>query len=253
MKIKPRPLLAGNWKMNGMKSVGMRETKKLKSFVSKQTSLRCEILICPPATLLAPMKAVLKDSKILLGGQDCHYKNAGAHTGDISAEMLYDIGCRYVIVGHSERRTGHNETNRSVRDKAVSAIKSGLTPIICVGENQRQRKQQTTLSVVGAQLTASLPKKEDAKKLILAYEPIWAIGTGLVPALEDIHLVHSYIRGRLHGRYGDYGGKIRILYGGSVKKSNSAGILSVDNVDGALVGGASLLAKDFGGIISSYL
>lgn len=253
MAAKFRPLIAGNWKMNGLKSAGLREAGKLATQMKKAGKPGCDVLLCPPATLLAPMRDALKGSRVALGGQDCHGNEGGAHTGDISAPILKDMGCGYVIVGHSERRADHGETSEEVRAKAEAAHRAGLRAIICVGETAAERKKGQTLAVVGKQLTDSLYKGCTAKNTVLAYEPVWAIGTGLTPTVADVAEVHGVIRARLRRRFGEQGAAMRLLYGGSVKGANAAELMAVDNVNGALVGGASLTAADFWPIIQTCI
>jgi triosephosphate isomerase (TIM) len=246
----PRPLVAGNWKMNGlMGSVG-----ELGKIVAGASGLagKAELMICPPSTLVARFADAVKGTPVAIGGQDCHAEASGAHTGDISAEMLADAGAKAVIVGHSERRTDHHETDAQVRAKALAAWRAGLTAIVCVGEQRAQREAGQTLAIVGRQLDGSLPDGASAAKLVVAYEPVWAIGTGLTPTPADVAEVHGFIRQRLEGRYGGEGPQIRILYGGSVKPSNAKELLGVAHVNGALVGGASLKAEDFLGIAAVY-
>lgn len=244
MQRKPRPLVAGNWKMNGLKS-GLKQVRAMAKSLSKSAAA-CDVMICPPATLLRPMKDEVKASKLKLGGQDCHGSSQGAHTGDISAEMLKDAGATAVIVGHSERREDHQETNMTVRAKAAAAHRAGLTAIICVGETLKERKAGTALRVVGHQLKNSLPATSTAKNTVVAYEPVWAIGTGMTPTLDDVAEVHAYVRKRLKALLADGAAEhVRLLYGGSVKPGNAAEFFATKNVDGALVGGASLDAKDF--------
>jgi len=251
MARSPRPLIAGNWKMNGLGRDGQREARALVNRMRRRGRLRCEVLLCPPATLLAPLRAVARGSTLRLGGQDCHAAASGAHTGDISAEMLRDAGCRYVIVGHSERRRDHEESSRQVRAKAEAAQRAGLTAIVCIGETAAERKAGRTLEIVGRQLRDSLPKGAAAGNAVVAYEPVWAIGTGLTPTPEDVAVVHASIRKRLQRRFAAAGAAMRILYGGSVNAGNAAILLAVDNVDGALVGGASLKAADFWPIVEA--
>ncbi|MGE3832427.1 MAG: triose-phosphate isomerase [Parvibaculaceae bacterium] len=238
-----RPLVAGNWKMNGT-TASLKEVR-LKAGMLKDVRLKCDILICPPATLIGRIRDVLKGTRIRVGGQDCHWAPSGAHTGDISAEMLKDAGCSAVIVGHSERRTNCGETDDIVRAKTEAAHRAGLTAIVCIGETLEQRKEGETLAVIERQLHASLPASATAENTIIAYEPVWAIGTGLTPTLAEIAEVHAFIRKQAPAT-------IRILYGGSVKPANAAEILAIANVNGALVGGASLKAADFIGIIKAY-
>lgn len=248
----PHPLVAGNWKMNGL-SASMKEVKSLAGRLKDNDAFPAQVMICPPATLLAALSTELEGSKILLGGQDCHAEGDGAHTGDISAEMLADAGASAVIAGHSERRADHGESSESVRAKAQAAYRAGLTAIICIGETETERKQGDALKVVSAQLSGSLPGAATSQNTVIAYEPVWAIGTGLTPTLEDVGEVHSHIRAELAGRLGEgEAAAMRILYGGSVKPGNASELMGVDNVDGALVGGASLKADDFWGIISVY-
>lgn len=252
-KPKRRPLVAGNWKMNGLKSSGKEVGAVARKLASKSFRPGCEVMICPPATLLMLARDKARGSRLGIGAQDCHWNASGAHTGDISAEMLKDAGARAVIVGHSERRADHGESNATVRSKAEAAHRAGLVAIICIGETEAERRAGKTLSVVGAQLKGSLPETADARNTVIAYEPVWAIGTGLTPTVEDVADVHRHIRKRLSALTGDEAGaSTRVLYGGSVKPGNAAELMAVDNVDGALVGGASLKAKDFLGIIAAY-
>lgn len=246
-----RPLVAGNWKMNGLRA-NLEELARMVA-AAKTTTAACDILVCPPATLIALAAEVVKGSPIALGAQDCHHRKSGAHTGDISAEMLKDLGCAFVIVGHSERRTDHGETDADVRAKAEAAIESGLAAIICVGETEAERDAGRTLDVVGRQLAQSVPGNATPANVVIAYEPVWAIGTGRTPTEAEVAEVHGHIRAGLVARFGDAAGQgFRILYGGSVKPANARSLMSVADVDGALVGGASLKAEDFGGIIAAY-
>jgi len=248
----PRPLVAGNWKMNGL-NVALREAEILARHMNASDVIAVEVMICPPATLVAALSAALEGSNILVGGQDCHAESSGAHTGDIAAEMLIDAGASAVIVGHSERRANHDETNATVRAKAQAAYRAALTAIICIGETQAERKQGDALKVVSEQFSGSLPAEATSGNTVIAYEPVWAIGTGLTPTLDDVGEVHSHIRTELAGRLGEEeAASLRILYGGSVNPGNAAELMGVENVDGALVGGASLKADDFFGIISVY-
>jgi len=242
-----RKLAAGNWKMNGSPA-SMAEIDALTSAFPEPG---VEVLICPPATLIAQMTWKKGRHPMAMGGQDCHADASGAHTGDISAEMIRDAGGSYVIVGHSERRADHGEDDATVAAKARAAWRAGLTAVICIGETLADREAGRTLEVVGRQLQGSVPDGATAANTVVAYEPVWAIGTGKVPTLAEIGAVHDDIRVRLTRRLGTEGGGIRILYGGSVKPSNAAEIFGVGNVDGALVGGASLQAADFGGIIAA--
>jgi len=244
------PLIAGNWKMNGlMASVG--EVKKLAELLTGGTAPRCTVAICPPATLLARISEMAASSGIVTGGQDCHPAQSGAHTGDISATMLADAGAQFVIVGHSERRAGHGESDDLIRAKAQAAFAAGLTPIICVGETEAERRNGQAEMVVGRQVAASVPEEARGQDVVIAYEPVWAIGTGLTPTIDDIRQMHGMIREQLVERFGDSGQTIRLLYGGSMKPANARDILMVENVNGGLVGGASLLANDFYAIISA--
>lgn len=245
-----RPLVAGNWKMNGVKA----SLAEVRTMAQDRDRLgECvDLLICPPATLVLPLAEAGLGSAVAIGAQDCHPEAFGAYTGDISAEMLADAGAIAVIVGHSERRTLHHETDALVRRKALAAHRAGLTAIVCVGETKSEREAGETLGVVRRQLDGSLPEAATAANLVLAYEPVWAIGTGLTPTPQDIAEVHGFIRARLATRFGGTGQAIRILYGGSVKPSNAKELMSVENVNGALVGGASLKAADFLGIAAAY-
>ncbi|MEW6644442.1 MAG: triose-phosphate isomerase [Pseudomonadota bacterium] len=238
-----RPLIAGNWKMNGLKASAV----ELAAIAQGADDLgrKVDLMICPPATLLSRAAGVVANSKAALGGQDCHAEASGAHTGDVSAEMLADAGATAVIVGHSERRTDHGESDAVVQAKARAAWRAGLVAIICVGETRAQRDAGQALDVVGAQLAGSVPDGATARNLVIAYEPVWAIGTGLTPTTKDVEEVHGFIRKRLNERLSKEGAGVRILYGGSVKPSNAAELMAVENVNGALVGGASLKAADF--------
>lgn len=240
-----RPLIAGNWKMNGLKG----SLAELEKIIAGSAELsKVDILVCPPATLIPSFAAVAARSKVRIGGQDCHAEPAGAFTGDISAEMLSDAGASAVIVGHSERRTLHKESDAQVKAKVLAAWRAGLTAIACVGETRDERETKHTLDVIGRQLDGSLADGATAENLVIAYEPVWAIGTGLTPTPGDVAEVHQFIRKALAGRYGETAEKLRILYGGSVKPSNAKELLAIANVDGALVGGASLKAEEFLGI-----
>ena len=244
-----RPLIAGNWKMNGLQ----RSVAELEKIIAGSGVLsKADILVCPPATLVRTFAAMALRSKVGIGGQDCHAEATGAFTGDISAEMLADAGAIAVIVGHSERRTVHQESDAQVRTKALAARRAGLTAIACIGETRGEREAKRTLDVIGRQLDGSLPDGATAANLAVAYEPVWAIGTGLTPTPADVAEVHQFIRERLAARYGDTAEKIRILYGGSVKPSNAKDLMDIANVDGALVGGASLKADEFLRIANVY-
>jgi triosephosphate isomerase len=235
-----RRLIAGNWKMNGLKADGLELAKGLAERAAASAPA-AELLICPPATLLALTASALVGSPVAIGGQDCHPEPSGAHTGDIAAEMLADIGCRYVIVGHSERRTNHGESDDQVRSKAKAALRAGLVPIICVGESERERARGQAPDVIARQLRGSLPAGVSPKNTVIAYEPVWAIGTGRTATAEDVAEMHAHIRDVL----GPGGVAMRILYGGSVKAANAADLLALEDVDGALVGGASLKLEEF--------
>ena len=239
-----RPLIAGNWKMNGLRA-SMAEFEAMVAGASRVTG-KADLLVCPPATLIAAFAAKLPGSgSVTLGGQDCHPKPSGAHTGDISAEMLADVGATAVIVGHSERRADHGESDSLVRQKAEAAWRAGLTAIVCIGETQAQRDAGQTLDICSGQLQGSLPDGATANNLVVAYEPVWAIGTGLTPTTRDVEQIHQLIRHALDARFNEEGGRMRILYGGSVKPSNAKELMAVANVNGALIGGASLKAADF--------
>ena len=242
-----RPLVAGNWKMNGLAA----SIAELKAIIAGARDIaKADLMVCPPATLIASFAAAARGTPVLIGGQDCHAKPSGAFTGDISAEMLKDAGASAVIVGHSERRQYHHETDAEVCAKAEAARRAGLTAIVCVGETQQQRQAGHALDVVGGQLLGSLPG--GTADFVVAYEPVWAIGTGLTPTVADVGEVHRAIRDHLVSRYGAGGQGTRVLYGGSVNPKNCAALLAVENVDGALVGGASLKADDFLAIAAVY-
>ncbi len=251
MSQKPKPLVAGNWKMNGV-AASLAELDAICAAGAAGGAGRAELAICPPATLVAAAAALVKGRPVAIGGQDCHAKASGAHTGDVAAEMLKDAGATCCIVGHSERRADHGETNAAVKAKAEAALRAGLIAIVCVGETKDERVGGKTLDVVGAQVDGSLPAGASAANLVVAYEPVWAIGTGLTPTPADVAEVHAFIRARLEKLLPGQGAAVRILYGGSVKPSNAAELMGVANVDGALVGGASLKAADFMGIAAAY-
>lgn len=251
-----KALVAGNWKMNGLRE-NTREIDALYALIAANSPEKnspgmneagCDVLICPPATLIS----TLSGRGIDIGAQDCHMADSGAHTGDISAAMLKDLGCRYVIVGHSERRADHGESDDMVKAKANAAQAQGLTAIICVGETGGERENGETLNIVTSQVKGSVPDNAAAENTVIAYEPVWAIGTGKVPTIDDVADVHGVIRSLLTDRFGMEGNRVPILYGGSVKASNAKELMSVPNVNGALVGGASLRAEDFYGIIATY-
>lgn len=247
-----RPLVAGNWKMNGLRGSLAEAVAVDEALAAADGRIGCEVMICPPATLVMVMAELVGKGGLTVGGQDCHVGVSGANTGDLSAEMLADAGATAVIVGHSERRADHGETDRVVAEKAKAAHRAGLLAIVCVGETIGQRQSGLTLDVVARQLDGSLPEGSTAANTVIAYEPVWAIGTGLTPEPADVAAVHKAIRERVSDRFGAEGAAMRILYGGSVKPSNAAELMAVENVDGALVGGASLKAEDFLGIASVY-
>ncbi|MFP9137682.1 triose-phosphate isomerase [Devosia sp. XGJD_8] len=244
------PLIAGNWKMNGLRG-SLDELTALAGMLTTGEAPRAVVVICPPATIVAAVARQGASAGILAGGQDCHAAASGAHTGDIAAGMLADAGAQYVIVGHSERRAAYGETDEQVRAKAEAAIGAGLKPIICVGETEAERDAGNAEDVVANQLAGSIPDAAEQHEVIVAYEPIWAIGTGRTPSNDDIAQMHGSIRRQLTDRFGEKGAGVRILYGGSLKPQNAREILQVENVNGGLVGGASLLAKDFYTIISA--
>jgi len=244
------PLIAGNWKMNGL-GAALGEVERLATLLAGAPAVRCSVAICPPATLIAAMTRLAAPAGILVGGQDCHPAVAGAHTGDISGAMLADAGASLVIVGHSERRADHGETDELVRRKAMAALAAGLTPIVCVGETRAEREAGQAVEVVARQLAQSVPDEAAAREVVVAYEPVWAIGTGLTPTRDDIAAMHKALRDRLVARFGTAGAAIRLLYGGSLKPANAREILAVPEVNGGLVGGASLLADDLFAIISA--
>ncbi len=240
-------LAAGNWKMNGSAA----DLAEVTLLIAAHPAPACEMLLCPPATLIAPMTWAARGSALKVGGQDCHPKASGAHTGDISADLLRDAGATHVILGHSERRAYHGESDALIKSKAEAAQAAGLIAIVCVGETEGQRDAGQTLAVIGQQLAASVPDASTPATLVVAYEPVWAIGTGRTPTLDQIAEVHADLRARLSKRFGASARDMRLLYGGSVKPSNAAEIFAVADVDGALVGGASLKATDFGAIVAA--
>jgi triosephosphate isomerase len=246
-----RRLVVANWKMNGLQA-SSAELEKI--IAGARTLAMVDIVVCPPATLIVSFAAAARDTPVAIGGQDCHAEAAGAYTGDISAEMLRDAGATAVIVGHSERRRYHGDTDAVVRAKALAARRAGLLAIICIGETRAERDAGQTRAVLRAQLDGSLP--DDAEGVVVAYEPVWAIGTGLTPTPDDVREMHTFIRGRIRlrpsSRFAETGRDMRILYGGSVKRSNAKQLLTVENVDGALVGGASLDAAEFLAIAGIY-
>ncbi|KQR67961.1 triose-phosphate isomerase [Rhizobium sp. Leaf341] len=246
-----RPLVAGNWKMNGLRA-SLDQIKAMAEGVKGPLSQKVEALICPPATLLYVATALCDDSPLAIGAQDCHVAVSGAHTGDISAGMIADCFGTYVIVGHSERRTDHAETDAVVRAKTQAALAAGLTAIVCIGETGDERKAGQTLDVLKRQLDGSLPDEITAENTVIAYEPVWAIGTGLTPTAGDVEEAHAFMRKELAARFGSAGSAMRILYGGSVKPANAVELMGIANVDGALIGGASLKAQDFLAIYGAF-
>jgi len=242
-----KKLAAGNWKMNGTTAA----LDEMRALLAAHPAPACEMLLCPPATLIAQAAYHTQGKALHIGGQDCHAKASGAHTGDISAAMLKDAGASHVILGHSERRADHAETNAQVKAKAEAALAADLIAIVCLGETEAQRDAGETLGLCGNQLHGSIPTGATASNLVIAYEPVWAIGTGRTPTLDQIAEVHAFLRAELVKALGEDGQGVRILYGGSVKPSNAADIFAVKDVDGALVGGASLKAVDFGAIVAA--
>ncbi len=246
-----KPLVAGNWKMNGFKR-SLNELVATGQGYDFAMRKRLDLLVCVPATLIYSAAAAMIGSRVAIGAQDCHFNQLGAHTGDISAQMISDCGGNAVIVGHSERRTDHAETSEMVKAKAEAAHLGDLTAIVCIGETEAERKSGTTLEVLKSQLDGSLPDNTTPCNTVIAYEPVWAIGTGLVPSAEDVAEAHKFIRDYLQTRLGQENSKIRLLYGGSVKPGNAEELMAIENVDGALVGGASLKSEDFLGICAAY-
>ena len=239
-----RPLIAGNWKMNGLRASSAEFEAMLAG--APGVAAKADLLVCPPATLIAAFAEKARGSNtIAIGAQDCHPRASGAHTGDLSAEMLADAGASAIIVGHSERRADHGESDALVRQKTEAVWRAGLTAIVCIGETQHQRDAGQALDICRGQLDLSLPDQARADNLVVAYEPVWAIGTGLTPTVRDVQQIHKFIRDFLIARFNEEGERTRILYGGSVKPSNAAELMAVANVNGALVGGASLKAADF--------
>ncbi|UWU24713.1 triose-phosphate isomerase (plasmid) [Rhizobium sp. CB3060] len=241
----PHKLIAGNWKMNGLLS----DLNEIVAIAAAADDAKAEAIICPPATLIDRAASIARGSKLRIGGQDCNASPSGAHTGDVSANMLADLGATRVILGHSERRANHGETSALVAAKAAAAYRAGLTAIVCVGETGDERTSGMTLAVVESQLSASVPDSACAANTVIAYEPVWAIGTGRVPTEAEIAEVHAALHGALIKRFGADGNEIRLLYGGSVKPSNAASLFAIAGVDGALIGGASLKAADFSAIL----
>jgi triosephosphate isomerase len=246
-----RPLVAGNWKMNGMVAALGEARRVCERLGEAGFAAGVDAMLCPPATLIAALAREAAGSRLLVGAQDCHAAASGAHTGDIAAEMLKDAGAVAAIVGHSERRADHGERDRDVKAKALAAHRAGLTAIVCIGETAGERRAGLTLEVVARQLTASLPEQAKAGDTVVAYEPVWAIGTGLTPTVEDVAQVHGFLRRTLVERLGEEGKAMRLLYGGSVKPDNARTLMAVGDVNGALVGGASLKANDFLAIVAA--
>ena len=246
-----RPLVIGNWKMNGL-NASLAEADALISGLAAGPAAGCDVMLCPPFPLLGALAARVGSKGILAGAQDCHAKPSGAHTGDVSAEMLADAGAKAIIVGHSERRADHGEHDRDVKAKAEAALRAGLIAIVCIGETAGQRQAGLTLEVVSRQLLGSLPAGATGANTVIAYEPVWAIGTGLTASTSDVAAVHGALRQRLGVLMSGAGSGVRILYGGSVKPANAKELMTVPDVNGALVGGASLKAADFLGIIAAY-
>lgn len=246
-----KPLVAGNWKMNGLRSA-LGELNAMVDGYGADLKAKVDLAICPPATLVHACSQIAADTGITIGGQDCHANESGAHTGDVSALMMKDAGAGLVIVGHSERRADHGETSDEVWKKATAVHGAGLVAVICVGETEAERDAGETLALVSKQLAGSLPQGASAANTIIAYEPVWAIGTGRTPTEEDVAQVHAMIRKNLMERFGGQGAAMRILYGGSVKPANAATLMAIADVNGALVGGASLKASDFLGIAAAY-
>jgi len=243
-----RKLAAGNWKMNGTRA----SLSEAQAIAAAHPAPGADVLLCLPATLITPADALLADTPVMIGAQDCHRDAAGAHTGDLSAPMLADAGAKAVIVGHSERRENHEESSELVRAKARAAHEAGMMAVICIGESLAQREAQNTLDIIAGQLSSSVPDTSTGENTVIAYEPIWAIGSGLTATTAQIGEVHDFIRARLERRLGaGVGLSVRLLYGGSVKPANAADIFAVPNVDGALVGGASLSEADFTPIIKA--
>ena len=251
MAQRPQPLVAGNWKMNGL-GADLAEVEAIRDAVCRRAAGDAEVLVCPPTTLIREAARIAAGTPLRIGGQNCHKNDRGAHTGSISPAMLRDAGASYVILGHSERRADHNETNVAVRAKALAANAAGLRAIVCVGETKDERDAGRALAVVQRQLAGSVPAGCDPDWLVLAYEPIWAIGTGVTPTAADVARMHGFMREELVRMFPAAGTSVRLLYGGSVKPGNAAELMAIPNVDGALVGGASLKAADFVGIAAAY-
>ncbi|MBF0094218.1 MAG: triose-phosphate isomerase [Alphaproteobacteria bacterium] len=247
-----RPLIAGNWKMNGLRADGLALAGELAKRMKAKGKAPFEMLVCPPATLIREVAQTVAGSGVLVGGEDCHAKASGAHTGDISAAMLADAGCTHVIVGHSERRTDHGESDATVKAKAAAALGNGLVAVVCIGETEAERDAGKTLEVNARQVAGSVPDGATAANLVIAYEPVWAIGTGRTPTAPEVQEVHAFIRKELAAKIGAAeAAGVRILYGGSMKPGNAKELLALADVDGGLIGGASLVADDFWAIAQS--
>ncbi|MFP6710996.1 MAG: triose-phosphate isomerase [Rhodospirillales bacterium] len=252
MSTTRRPLIAGNWKMNGLRATAMPLAGELATKMNNASPATFEMLVCPPAILVESVVDIAAGSDLAVGGQDCHMNASGAHTGDVSAQMLKDIGCSHVIVGHSERRADHAESDEIVCAKAEAALSAGLIAIVCVGETEAERDKGITIDVVAAQIAGSVPDGANSENTVVAYEPVWAIGTGRTPTSEEVQEVHATMRKTLGDKFGvDEAEKTRLLYGGSVKPSNAVELMGLADVDGALVGGASLSHEDFWAIAES--
>ena len=248
MKSGNKNLIAGNWKMNGLKK-DLSFLRNLLLFIKNKNLKSTEILICPPFTLIDTFSNLSKNTPLKIGAQDCHFEESGAYTGEISANMLKNLGVSYVILGHSERRRYCKENNHLINSKIKIAQKSGLKTILCIGETLSERKKKSTLRVIGRQIKDSLKGNIDPMNLEIAYEPVWAIGTGQIPSAEDIFLVHAFIKDKLDSFYGKKAKNIRILYGGSVNSKNISSIFGIDNVTGALIGGGSLKISEFKSLV----
>ncbi|WP_419911785.1 triose-phosphate isomerase [Hoeflea sp.] len=246
-----RPLVAGNWKMNGDRN-SLHEITAMATGLDAGLSEKIDALVCPPSTLIYLAAAAVQDTGISIGGQDCHWAASGAHTGDISAAMMRDADATHIIVGHSERRTDHGESSAVVRTKAEAVHAENLVAIVCIGETKAERDAGKTLDVLKEQLDASVPDAATAQNTVIAYEPVWAIGTGVTPTAQDVEDAHAFLRRELEARFASHGAAMRLLYGGSVKPANAPELMAVHNVDGALVGGASLKADDFLAICEAY-
>jgi triosephosphate isomerase len=247
----PRPLVAGNWKMHGLKSA-LVEISAICATINAGAASASDLVICPPATLIAAAAECCAGTRLAIGGQSCHERSFGAHTGDISAEMLKDAGASFVIVGHSERRAEHGETDATTRAKTAAAISAGLIAIVCIGETRTERDDGRALPILGVQIERSIPPQADSAEIVIAYEPIWAIGAGITPTLRDVAEAHAFIRANLNKLLPRRGSMVRILYGGSVTPSNAAELMAVENVNGVFVGGASLTCSDFMAIAAIY-